>query len=297
MSEKSLKELKAKIRVAFESQKSATDQSTAYEGIAKHLSSAVSAYVIDELKTTGVVFEGEELPEVVNRKGNLEGIATTALTAISASEAGYAENAGHAIYAVAASAASSSINSTYALTASYVNLVAGLNISINTASNGSITIADSAAYWVSNVAGNIFTTGSIDVTGSMTQGSGTLASGIYSHAEGWLTTASAPYSHAEGYGSSITINTATGSHAEGYQTVASSLASHSEGRGTAANGQYSHAEGYGTISDAFSSHAEGSGSFASGPYSHAEGWLSLASGTGSHSEGFKTTGSGDYSHA
>ena len=74
---------------------------------------------------------------------------------------------------------------------------------------------------------DITISGSLNLTGSMAQGSGTsLAQGSYSHAEGLHTTASGSFSHAEGY-----YTTASGSysHAEGENTIASEYASHAEG--------------------------------------------------------------------
>ena len=115
---------------------------------------------------------------------------------------------------------------------------------------------------------------------STEEGSGTTASGNYSHAEGNGTTASGGCSHAEGW-----FTTASGSysHAEGYSTTASGAFSHAEGNGTTASGECSHAEGWFTT--------------ASGECSHAEGWFTTASGSYSHAEGYSTTASGAFSHA
>ena len=54
-------------------------------------------------------------------------------------------------------------------------------------------------------------------------------------------------------------NVATGdySHAEGYGTTASGMYSHAEGYGTTARGNFTHAEGYGTTASGMYSHAEG----------------------------------------
>ena len=134
-----------------------------------------------------------------------------------------------------------------------------------------------------------------------------VASGNYSHAEGYNTTASGEASHAEGIGTKAEgyfshaegINTeATGrySHAEGYNTIASSFSSHAEGDGTTAIGTGCHAEGAGTKANANYAHAEGRGTTALGEASHAEGTDSTASGSSSHAEG-SSTASGNYSHA
>ena len=95
-----------------------------------------------------------------------------------------------------------------------------------------------------------------------------VASGNYSHAEGYNTTAKRIYSHAEG------------SH-----TTASGNSSHAEGSYTTANGDYSHAEGHDTTASGINSHAEGSHTTASGDSSHAEGYKTTVSGIGSHAEG------------
>ena len=110
---------------------------------------------------------------------------------------------------------------------------------------------------------DISISGSLNLTGSMTNGDGTpVASGQYSHAEGSLTIASGDHSHAEGY-----------------NTIASGSYSHAEGYGTNASGSYSHAEGRETVSYGVYSHAEGINTIASGDYSHAEGQSTKASGS------------------
>ena len=106
-----------------------------------------------------------------------------------------------------------------------------------------------------------------------------VASGAYSHAEGFWTTTSGAYSHAE---CSFTTASGNNSHAEGNGTTASGLDSHAEGSSTIASGSRSHAEGYSTI--------------ASGSRSHAEGYSTTASGDSSHAEGYMTTAS-SYQHA
>lgn len=105
----------------------------------------------------------------------------------------------------------------------------------------------------------------LDENGTPTNGN--LASGLYSHAEGFGNIASAPYSHVEGR-----WNIASGddSHAEGCQTVAIGLGSHAEGGGTVASGVDSHAEGNKTNASGTASHAEGCGTQALS-YQHASG--------------------------
>ena len=112
--------------------------------------------------------------------------------------------------------------------------------------------------------------------GAFAANSECIASGDYSHAEGYGT-ASGCNSHAEGAGNASGDN----SHAEGAGT-ASGDGSHAEGAGNA-SGYNSHAEGHGTAS-AYDSHAEGHGT-AIGRSSHAEGQNTIASGYCSHAQG------------
>lgn len=122
-----------------------------------------------------------------------------------------------------------------------------------------------------------------------------IASGRYSHSEGYQTVASGNNSHAEGYN---TIASGTyGAHAEGNEATASGMQSHAEGAYTIAQGNTSHAEGYATKANGEASHAEGLSCIASGQYSHAENESTTASGRGSHAEGLSADALGDYSHA
>ena len=106
--------------------------------------------------------------------------------------------------------------------------------------------------------------------------------------------ASGNYSHAEGY---RTIASGEGSHAEGQYSTASHEGAHAEGN-SRASGRYSHAEGgNGSLASGSLSHAEGSGSTASGSNSHAEGLNTIAYGSDSHAEGLNTYAYGDRSHA
>lgn len=99
---------------------------------------------------------------------------------------------------------------------------------------------------------------------------GNIATGLYSHAEGFAVKATGDYSHAEGY-----------------KTEASGKwGAHAEGSGTTASGQSSHAEGNYTTASNQCSHAEGNDSTAFGSYSHAEGYGNLAMGSGAHAEGY-----------
>jgi len=129
---------------------------------------------------------------------------------------------------------------------------------------------------------------------SHAEGFGTDASGRNSHAEGNQTKATKQDSHAEGSGTSASNE---GAHAEGTGTTASGINAHAEGFVTYAEGYYSHAEGSGTIALGYCSHVEGYSSIASGYYSHAEGFNTTASGYCSHAEGYETTASGYCSHS
>ena len=129
--------------------------------------------------------------------------------------------------------------------------------------------------------GNQTISGSLTVSGSLLQGAQSLASGVFSHAEGRFTTASGNYSHAEGIA-----------------TLANGLYAHAEGSSTTASGAYSHAEGYGSLAiNSLSAHAEGYYTTASADFAHAEGYFSTAKGVGSHAEGAYTIASGSWQHA
>ena len=202
-----------------------------------------------------------------------------------------------------ANTSSFAISSSRAVSASYYNIVAGPNITVNYGVN-SVSISGSAGTGApggSNTQIQFNSQSAFAGTSSFTfnyqsqslsHGNNTTATGLYSHAEG-ISSAYGQYAHSEGY------STAQGdySHAEGFFTVATGLASHAEGNNTQTNGLYSHAEGNGTITQGNISHAEGSASLAQGVGSHAEGFAVTASGDYSHAEGKNTIASGSYSHA
>ena len=87
------------------------------------------------------------------------------------------------------------------------------------------------------------------------------------------------------------------SHAEGYNTIALGNQSHAENNTTTALGNNSHAEGYSTKASGDSSHTEGYYTTAVGSNSHTEGSQTTAVGSGSHAEGYYTVAFGKYSHA
>jgi len=145
------------------------------------------------------------------------------------------------------------------------------------------------------------TSESINITGSLSNGSNANAIGIESHAEGSNTTALGLASHAEGY-----FSTAVGifSHAEGGGYEFASLF---EGRNIAI-GMGSHAEGSDSTAVGITSHAEGgyfdfyekvAGGYTIGRGSHAEGeaTTTLAAADLSHAEGLHTITSDKYQHA
>ena len=153
---------------------------------------------------------------------------------------------------------------------------------------------------------------------SVAEGNATRALGFASHAEGNNTTASGYFSHAEGNHTNAIGNS---SHVEGYFTTAVGNASHVEGGdnlqgelpGLGEEQLYSKAEGYASHAEGAAhaighySHAEGGGnaieeghptrSTAEGPYSHAEGTHTYAIGNGSHAEGNLTIAKSPASHA
>ena len=208
-------------------------------------------------------------------------------------------------------------------TASYVNLVAGPNVTINqvgttfeisgSAGGGGTPGGGGNSIQYNDGAGGFggATTFSYNsVNGSVNQGNSNVANGNnsfvqgnfnisnvlaqFSHAEGQNTTTVGYASHAEGY---QTISSGSNSHAEGWLTISSGSYSHAEGRGTQARGNNSHAEGQNTTATGIGSHAEGVGTVTIGNFSHAEGTSTTAIGANSHAEGFSTTAIGASSHA
>ena len=141
--------------------------------------------------------------------------------------------------------------------------------------DGSVSIGTT-----SSAAGySLYVSRSIKIDGELSQGTGSIPLGNWSHAEGDYTYASGIASHAEGYS---THSSGSYSHAEGGLSHASGIYSHTEGSYTSASNYAAHAEGYNTV--------------ASGQQSHAEGSSTLASGNGSHAEGQHTTASAHYQH-
>ena len=111
--------------------------------------------------------------------------------------------------------------------------------------------------------------------------SNNIASGFYSHAEGYLTSVISDEGHAEGYS---TQSKGVAGHAEGSGTIAYAAA-HAEGTGTKATGGSSHAECMNTTASGSGSHAEGCNTTASSLYSHAEGSYTIAASTNQHVQG------------
>lgn len=115
--------------------------------------------------------------------------------------------------------------------------------------------------------------------GSVVEGIGGEATGIYSHVEGAYNKATGAYAHAEG--GSITDPFS--------RNTASNTSSHAEGRGTWSDGLASHAEGMQTKALGLASHSEGLSCVALGDYSHAAGTSTFASGTRSYTTGQATS--------
>jgi len=94
------------------------------------------------------------------------------------------------------------------------------------------------------------------------EGSSTVATGNFGHAEGYDTNVTGDTgSHAEGHGT--TASGDSGSHAEGHATEASgNSGAHAEGRQTVASGFASHAEGYYSVANLYAEHAQAGGRFA-----------------------------------
>ena len=187
-------------------------------------------------------------------------------------------------------------------TAAELNYMDGVTSNVQTQLNGkagkkvegqTITVGDVA--YVGGVNAEVFNDYEANV-----------ATGAYSHAEGYYNKASGDYSHAEG---AATISSGYAGHAEGYQTNASGSASHAEGKNTAAIGQCTHAEGSGStavpntitssssISTVETAWNSAKFTLARGTGSHAEGGNTLALNTADHSEGYETIAKGGYSHA
>jgi hypothetical protein len=216
---------------------------------------------------------------------NITNAGTITATTFSGSLLGTASYASQALSSSFASTASYAVSSSYAVSASWAPAISTFPYT-----------------------GSALITGSLGITGSLLNGTGVVAAGLNSHAEGNTTTANGDYSHAEGNGSTADgpyshaegDNVYAGggfSHAEGWATQANGAYSHAEGDHTHANGNFSHAEGRSSTASGVGSHAEGQANTASGYASHAEGGNNTASGIAAHAEGGNTVASGNYSHA
>ena len=264
-------------------------------------------YPIDQVSRFTTVTVNTGSVKVLFATGSLHGTSSVAISSSYASTSSYALNGG-----------SSSGGSNFWNSGS---------ISIQLDESGSLQDEDgnpiseegtgSIIYYTGNVsigtsasaAGySLYVSRSIKISGELSQGTGsiplgnwshaegdlTYAGGIAAHAEGYSTNSSGSYSHAEG---GLTHASGIYAHAEGSYTSASNYAAHAEGYNTVASGQQSHAEGYSVLASGGGSHAEGRLTTASGISSHAEGSASLSVGVGSHAEGADTLASGISSHA
>lgn len=151
--------------------------------------------------------------------------------------------------------------------------------------NGCLTFTNTAESINNRTIGEHGTGVNSEIFNSYEGSSKNIASGNYSHAEGYFTTASGNYSHAEGW---KTTSSGLGTHAEGCETkVLSVIGSHAEGSYTSITKTYSHAEDYKTTSGS-RSHSEGCYTTA-GNYSHAEGYDTIALSDYSHAQNYYTT--------
>lgn len=117
----------------------------------------------------------------------------------------------------------------------------------------------------------------VGVNSIQTKGTGAIANGEKSVAQGLNTVANSKYSHVEGYASKTIIDP---DDIDGL-----GQASHAEGTGTTAKGTSSHAEGGGTLAIGRDSHTEGNSTTTGGPASHAEGNWTITNNLAEHAEG------------
>jgi hypothetical protein len=110
--------------------------------------------------------------------------------------------------------------------------------------------------------------------GALNHGEGSVASGLWSHAESYYTRATGNYSYAQGEN---TFAPGFAAHAEGFYTTASGDSSHAEGEQTVTYGYHSHAEGRQTMTLGQASHAEGYNTVALGNYQHVQGQFNRSS--------------------
>ena len=162
------------------------------------------------------------------------------------------------------------------------------------------------------ISGKFITSGTGEGSEIFNYTSGNVASGNYSHAEGYNTTASGFCSHNEGSGGKYTIKytgtnerkspgaVGSDSHVEGNYGRAEGNGSHVEGSTCfTGSASYGHAEGEWTSSIGRSSHSEGLQTVANGDYSHSEGQNCVTSSGAScsHAEGQGSEARGQYSHS
>ena len=157
-----------------------------------------------------------------------------------------------------------------------------------------------------SLGGNV--SGTLNITGALTQGEGSVATGLDAVATGFNSLATGENSQATNKNciasgdcsiaqGESTTSTALASNAEGMLTYSSGLGSHAEGMQTLAQADYTHSEGFQTLALNISAHAEGYGSEASGLYSHAENRFTVANSTCAHAEGESTSALADAAHS
>lgn len=194
-------------------------------------------------------------------------------------------------------------------------LVAGTNVSLSTASNGSITISATggggggSSYFTDPSAGKLNTTGSLALAGQKGTSyiTDNVGSDVFFFVSGSGGSRGSSTRGVSVFGGDVSITgsfaqgrtvvtTGLFSHAQGWNSIAAGNYSHAEGT-SSSPGAYSHAEGVDTVSSGTAAHSAGDRTEASGDYSHAEGQLTIAAGDASHAEGNQSRAIGNYSHA
>lgn len=177
----------------------------------------------------------------------------------------------------------------YTLMGQYASIYQSPYLRLNASTGGSITQHTGSAirdlsgtstfgnvYWLDAGARNLLdgsAVGSLRGVGSVAESSA-YTIGQYAIAEGSGTKASGNYSHAEGIGDDYYVTASgTGSHAEGCDTTASGNYSHAEGNASDAIGYGAHAEGYATQAIGYYSHS-------GGYYTRSKGLRSFVHGAG-----------------
>ena len=127
------------------------------------------------------------------------------------------------------------------------------------------------------------TTTQITASGTINVGPTTIATGISAFAQGSGSKATGDYSHAIGRGTRATGFAAA---AQGLTSTSEGSYSHAEGRLTLASGSYSHAEGHLTTASGDYAHSGGHGTIAAGNYQRVVGKFNIATTSATDSAAF-----------